>query len=108
MFKILRLQSCPTLQDNLKLEYPNHHYDTRPCGVYYKLQITNYKYHCSKVWNGLPVSLRNASSMGELNNNNNNVFFHNKLPRYMYMKKFLDKPLTITLTQKNCSNYSKT
>ena len=29
MFKILRLQSCPTLQENLRLEYPNHPYNTR-------------------------------------------------------------------------------
>ena len=28
MVKILKLQSCPTLQDNLRLEYPNRHYKT--------------------------------------------------------------------------------
>ena len=71
MFKILRLQSCPTLQENLRLEYPNHHYNTRHRDEVttpfprLNVSIINYKYQCSKVWNSLPVSIRNASSIGE-------------------------------------------
>ena len=74
MFKIIKLQSCPTLQSNLRLEYPQYHYNTRHREEIstpfprLNVSIMNYKYQCSKIWNSLPMSIRSASSLSDFKN----------------------------------------
>ena len=74
MFKIIKLQSCPTLQSNLRLEYPQYNYNTRHREEVstpfprINVSIVNYKYQCSKIWNSLPMSIRSASSLTDFKN----------------------------------------
>ena len=69
MFKVINLDMCPTLQNDLNLCYPVPTYNTRN---FNDIQIPfprvdaskiNFKYQISKIWNEIPRRLRELSSL---------------------------------------------
>ena len=69
MYKVVRLNECPTLQSNLDLSYPSHHYGTRnrnnlilPFPRVESLRI-NFKYQCSSIWNLIPDYIKQSISL---------------------------------------------
>ena len=69
MFKVTKLNLCPTLQNNLDLLYPSHNYFTRnsdnPLTPYPRVTPIrlSFKYQCVDVWNELPQNIRECSSL---------------------------------------------
>ena len=64
MYKVIKLNNCPTLQINRDLKYPQHDYFTRtydnpivPLPRVTSLRI-NFKYQCSKIRNDIPKSIK--------------------------------------------------
>ena len=69
MFKVVRLNQCPTVQMNLNLTYPEHNHDTRsrhnailPFPRVEAIR-SNYVYQCIQVWNTIPEPIRNKTSI---------------------------------------------
>ena len=69
MYKVIKLNMCPTLQFNLDLSYPAHAYSTR-CSNDLVLPFPrveairlNFKYQCVKLWNGVPESIKSLTSL---------------------------------------------
>ena len=69
MFRILRMNECPTLQSDLNLKHPDHSHSTRyrsnlvvPFPRVNTVKI-NYKYQFVKIWNNLPNELKCISSL---------------------------------------------
>ena len=64
MFKVIKLNKCPTLQVNLDLKYPQHDYFTRtydnPIVSFPRVTSLriNFKYQCSKIWNDIPENIK--------------------------------------------------
>ena len=70
MYKVIRMNICPTLQSNLALRYPQHGYGTRnrndPIIPFPRVNCVkiNYKYQSVKIWNEIPVFIRDSNSIG--------------------------------------------
>ena len=69
MYKIIILRTSSIIQQN-ELEYLNHEYNTRgrdqlilPFPRVNAVRL-NYKYQCVKVWNELPLEIRNSQRIG--------------------------------------------
>ena len=69
MFKIVRLNQCPTLQSNLILDYPSHQHDTRARGdlVLPSTRVDalriNYVYQCKDIWNKIPIEIKSCKTL---------------------------------------------
>ena len=69
MFKIIKLNYCPTLQANLNIRYPRHEHETRTClnpiVPFPRVEAIriSYKYQSIKVWNDIPAEIRNSLSL---------------------------------------------
>ena len=70
MYKVVRMNACPTLQLNLDLRYPQHDYGTRnrnnpivPFPRVDSIKI-NFQYQCTKIWSELPPDIRDSNSLG--------------------------------------------
>ena len=81
MFKILRLNKCPTVQENLTLSLPQHSYNTRQ-QINFTLPFPrvnairyNYEFQFISIWNGLPETLKQASSLRMFKRNFMNMCF---------------------------------
>ena len=64
MFRVIKLNQCPTVQANLHISYPNHNYGTRhrnnlllPFPNVSAVR-TNYSYQCKSVWNSIPEGIK--------------------------------------------------
>ena len=64
MFKVLKLYALPTVQANLKLEFPNHEHFLRnygdprvPLPRVASIRL-NYNYQCVSIWNSLSDDLK--------------------------------------------------
>ena len=69
MYKIIRLNQCPTAQANFNLHYPEHDYNTRnrsnprlPFPRVNAVRI-NYNYQCINVWNNIPENIRSLDTI---------------------------------------------
>ena len=69
MFKILKLNLCPTLQVDLDIKYPEHNYQTRnadrliPPFPRVEAIRMGYKYQCNEVWNSVPGNIKEETSL---------------------------------------------
>ena len=80
MYKVLKMNLCPTLQMNLDINTPSHHYETRhrndlilPFPRVIALRI-NFKYQCNNVWNNIPDEIKNCTSLKCFKRNLTNHF----------------------------------
>ena len=71
MFKVLKLNQYPSLQNNLNLFYPGHDHATRsadqlvlPFPRVAALRIS-YKFQFVNIWNEIPRSLRNLDNINK-------------------------------------------
>ena len=70
MYKVVRMNACPTLQLNLDLRYPQHDYGTRnrnnPIVPFPRVDCIkiNFQYQCTKIWSELPPAIRDSNSLG--------------------------------------------
>ena len=69
MFKLIKLDSCPSLRNCISLNYPSHSYSTRqrdqaqlPFPYIRALRIS-YNYQFIQIWNSLPNSARNCDRL---------------------------------------------
>ena len=69
MYKVLKLNQCPTVQANLNLSYPSHTYGTRhrndlvlPFPNVNAIRI-NYVYQCTSVWNNIPENIKSKETL---------------------------------------------
>ena len=69
MYKINKLNRCPTLNSNLNLSYPSHDYETRRRNdlvlPFPRIETLrqNYKYQCSNIWNEIPMHIRDSRTL---------------------------------------------
>ena len=71
MYKIINLNSCPSLQNNITLREPEHNHFTRnrnnlvtPFPRVDNVKI-NYKYQCISIWNALPNHVKSEASLSK-------------------------------------------
>ena len=70
MYRVVRMNACPTLQLNLDLKYPQHNYGTRnrndPIVPFPRVDCIkiNFQYQTIKIWNDLPPVIRDSNSLG--------------------------------------------
>ena len=69
MYRIVKLNECPTLMDCLALSYPDHQHSTRnrdkfvlPFPRIENLR-SNFKYQCPNIWNNIPDNIKNSRSV---------------------------------------------
>ena len=69
MFKIVKMNSIPSLERSLCISYPSHSYETRsrnrldtPFPRVESIRM-NYKYQFCNVWNEVPEDIKTASSV---------------------------------------------
>ena len=69
MYKVIKNNDIPTLQDNLDLKYPTHEYYTRlgsnpilPRPRVMAIRVS-FRYQCVAVWNSLPRNIKEANSL---------------------------------------------
>ena len=69
MYKVIKLNECPTLQNNLNLNYPQHRYPTRhqndpivPLPRVASVRI-NFKYQCTQIWREIPAQIKSISGL---------------------------------------------
>ena len=70
MFKIIKLNLCPTVSENLRLRYPPHDHSTRnrnnliPPFPRINTIKFNYEYQFITIWNNIPETIRDSRSVG--------------------------------------------
>ena len=69
MYKVLFLNDCPTIRNNLRISYPNHNYSTRtrhnlllPFPRVETIRI-NFQYQFVNIWNSIPENLKVINSI---------------------------------------------
>ena len=69
MFKILKLNQCPTAQANLNLNFYEHGYDTRnrnnPITPFPRVNAVriNYNFQFVESWNNIPDDIKSLNSL---------------------------------------------
>ena len=69
MFRIIKLNECPTLQSGIDLIYPDHEYDTRNrdllIGEFPRVETLryNYKYQLKKIWNDISQPIKDLTKL---------------------------------------------
>ena len=69
MYKVIKLNQCPTVQANLNLSLPTHSHGTRHRDDYIlpfprvNSVRTNYAYQCTSVWNTIPANIKSKESL---------------------------------------------
>ena len=69
MYKVIVLESCPSLASNLSLRYPDHRYSTRsrnnliPSFPRIEALRQNYIHQFSKIWNEIPNEIKQSRSL---------------------------------------------
>ena len=69
MYKVIKLNQCPTIQVNLNLNYPDHNYGTRlrnnPRLPFPRVDAVkiNYVYQCTDIWNSLPDTIKSKETL---------------------------------------------
>ena len=69
MFRIIKLNECPTLQSAIDLIYPDHEYDTRNrdllIGEFPRVETLryNYKYQLKKIWNDISQPIKDLTKL---------------------------------------------
>ena len=70
MFKVIRLNAIPSLENSLNLTIPDHAYETRQRNLlslpFPRTECIRYSFHYQfcKVWNDIPNVIKNVSSLG--------------------------------------------
>ena len=69
VFKVTKLNECPTVKKNLNLKFPQHHHYTRsrenpllPIARVNAVKI-NFKHQCTQIWNNLPHNIKSIQKL---------------------------------------------
>ena len=69
MYRCMKFNECPTIRNNLTIEYPSHSYETRsahnlvlPFPRVETIRM-NFKYQFVDIWNSEPAYLKELSSV---------------------------------------------
>ena len=68
MFRLIKSNSCPTLNDCVNISYPSHEHDTRGRNrlvlPFPRVEATriNYEYQLTNIWNEVPEVIKNEDS----------------------------------------------
>ena len=71
MYKIIKLNQCPTVQANFNLHYPEHDYNTRnrmnlitPFPRVNAVKI-DHNFQCIDIWNNIPENIRSLNTINK-------------------------------------------
>ena len=74
MFKVVRLNSIPSLENSLNLTLPDHSHETRYRNLFLlpfpRVECIRYSFHYQfgKIWNDIPERIKGATSLGIFKN----------------------------------------
>ena len=80
MYKVIKLNQCPTVQINLNLNFPEHNYDTRsgdnPSLPFPRIDTVkmNYNFQFVYLWNKIPDQIKSVESINKFKNDLMNYF----------------------------------
>ena len=80
MFKVIKLNQCPTVQLNLNMNFPEHNYDTRsgnnPRLPFPRIDTVkmNYNFQFVNLWNKIPDRIKSSNSLKIFKNDLMNYF----------------------------------
>ena len=68
MYRVLKLNECPTLRNILSITYPSHNYNTRNANSlilpFPRVEVVrmSYLYQFNKVWNEIPEVIKSMEN----------------------------------------------